>query len=76
MISEGLKCNSTLTTLCLWSDEKEEKEIRRNNKGTKKREKEKEMCMWCEIVIMKMIIISIWHLVSQLETLECVVSVL
>ena len=32
MISEGLKSNSTLTILYLNSDEKEEKEIRINNK--------------------------------------------
>ena len=34
MLSEGLKSNSTLTTLDLWGDEKEEKKIK------KRREKE------------------------------------
>ena len=45
MISEALKCNSTLTELRLWGDEKEENEIRINNKEIKKREREKEMCV-------------------------------
>ena len=39
MISEGLKRNSTLIKLSLTSDEKEEKEIRRNNKEIKKKRK-------------------------------------
>ena len=43
MISEALKSNSTLTTLWLSGDEKEEKEIRINNKEIKKREREKGM---------------------------------
>ena len=43
MISEGLIRNSTLTTLDLQCDEKEEKEIRINNKEIKKREREKGM---------------------------------
>ena len=41
MISEGLKSNSTLTKLDLRNDEKEEKEIIRNNKEIKKRERER-----------------------------------
>ena len=55
MIGEVLKRNSTLTGLGLYSDEKEEKEIRINNKEIKKREREKEMCVCGEIMIMKMI---------------------
>ena len=45
MISEALISNSTLTTLYLYSDEKRRKEIRRNNKEIKKREREKGMCV-------------------------------
>ena len=44
MISEALKRNRSLTRLGLFSDEKEEKEIRINNKEIKKREREKGMC--------------------------------
>ena len=54
MIGEGLIRNSTLTKLDLLSDEKEEKEIRRNNKEIKKKRK-RERNVWCEIMIMKMI---------------------
>ena len=45
MISEALKCNITLTTLYLHGDEKEENEIRINNKEIKKREREKKECV-------------------------------
>ena len=47
MISEALKSNSTLTRIWLGGDEKEEKEIRINNKEIKKCEG--------EIMIKKMI---------------------
>ena len=47
MIGEGLISNSTLTRLGLYADEKEEKEIRINNKEIKKRGREKEM--WCGV---------------------------
>ena len=54
MISEGLNCNNTLTYLDMCCDEKEEKEIRRNNKGNKEKRK-RERNVYGEIMIMKMI---------------------
>ena len=44
MISEALKCNSTLTKLGLSCDEKKEKEKRRNNKEKKKNRRKIKEC--------------------------------